>query len=72
MSETDVFTARIDALEMRIAYQDETIEDLNQAVTAQWKQIDLLMRQIGLLHERIQEAETNAGTPQREPPPPHY
>ena len=36
--------ARIDALEMRVAYQDQTIEELNQTVIAQWKQIDALRR----------------------------
>ncbi len=31
---------RIDALEMRLTYQDDTIETLNQTITAQWNQID--------------------------------
>ncbi|MFX6040618.1 SlyX family protein, partial [Acinetobacter baumannii] len=35
MTDTSL-TNRIDALEMRIAYQDETIEDLNKTITAQW------------------------------------
>ena len=40
---------RIDALEMRLTYQDETIETLNQTITAQWKQIDALTRQLAEL-----------------------
>jgi SlyX protein len=62
---------RIDTLETRLAYQDDTIETLNQTITAQWKQIDLLTRQLAQLSERLQEAEANAPGPANEPPP-HY
>ena len=62
---------RIDALESRLMYQDETIEQLNQTITAQWKQIDALSRQIAALSERLQQAEANAPAPANERPP-HY
>ncbi|WP_439405669.1 SlyX family protein [Bradyrhizobium sp. DASA03076] len=62
---------RIDALEMRLAYQDDTIETLNQTITAQWKQIDALTRKVAELGERLQDAETNAAGPSNERPP-HY
>ncbi|MGX9430750.1 SlyX family protein [Bradyrhizobium sp. LeoA1S1] len=62
---------RIDALETRIAYQDDTIETLNETITAQWKQIDALTRQMGELRERLQEAESNTAAPINERPP-HY
>ncbi|WGR93789.1 SlyX family protein [Bradyrhizobium sp. ISRA443] len=62
---------RIDALEVRLAYQDETIEILNQTITAQWKQIDALTRQIAELRDRLQEAERHAPGPANERPP-HY
>ncbi|MBR0963646.1 SlyX family protein [Bradyrhizobium diazoefficiens] len=62
---------RIDALETRIAYQDDTIETLNQTITAQWKQIDVLTRKIAELGERLQEAEANAPGATNERPP-HY
>jgi SlyX protein len=62
---------RIDALEMRLTYQDETIETLNDTVTAQWKQIDALTRQIAQLAERVRQAEANLPAPANEPPP-HY
>jgi len=71
MSETKGLSERIDALEMRVAYQDDTIETLNQTITAQWKQIDALTRQLAQLSERLQEAEANAPGPANEPPP-HY
>ena len=64
-------SARIDALETRLTYQDETIETLNATITAQWKQIDALTRQVATLGERLQEAEHNSGAPSNEPPP-HY
>ena len=65
------FAARIDALEMRLTYQDETIETLNATVTAQWKQVDALTRQVAELSERVREAEANRPGPTNEPPP-HY
>ncbi|WP_339037768.1 SlyX family protein [Bradyrhizobium symbiodeficiens] len=70
-NEIRTLAKRIDTLETRLAYQDETIETLNQTITAQWKQIDLLTRKITELGERLQEAEANAPGPANEPPP-HY
>jgi SlyX protein len=64
-------SARIDALESRVAYQDHTIEQLNETITAQWKQIDALTRQFAALTERLQEAEASAPSPGNERPP-HY
>ena len=62
---------RIDALEARMMYQDDTIETLNLTITAQWSEIDALRRQISRLNERIAVAETNTGGPSNERPP-HY
>jgi SlyX protein len=62
---------RIDALETRLTYQDETIEQLNQTITAQWKQIDALTRQVNGLSERLQETEANPPATANERPP-HY
>jgi SlyX protein len=71
MSDADALSERIDALEMRLTYQDVTIETLNQTITAQWVEIDRLTRQVAELKERLQEAESNAPGPVNEPPP-HY
>ena len=62
---------RIDRLEARVMFQDETIETLNQTITAQWHQIDVLTRQLASISERLREAEANAPAPSNEPPP-HY
>ena len=73
MAETEAMSSRIDALEIRLAYQDETIEDLNKAVTDQWKQIDLLTRKIAQLTDQLRETTEQIGRPGLpEPPPPHY
>lgn len=70
-NEIKALSERVDTLETRLAYQDDTIETLNQTITAQWKQIDTLTRQVAQLNERLQEAEANAPGPVNEPPP-HY
>jgi SlyX protein len=62
---------RIDALEARIAYQDDTIETLNATITEQWKQIDALTRQVAALNDRLQEAEARSPGHTNERPP-HY
>ena len=74
MTDATRFGERIDALEARIAYQDDAIETLNTTITAQWKQIDALTRQVAALGERLQEAESSvgAGAGAGNEPPPHY
>ena len=71
MSETQVLSDRIDALEIRLSFQDETIEALNKTITAQWLKIDALTRQVADLGQRLREAETHAPSATNEPPP-HY
>jgi len=61
---------RIDALEIRVTFQDATIETLNQTITTQWQQIDALTRQVAALRERLQEAEAAPGPANERPP--HY
>jgi SlyX protein len=73
MADIEALSTRIDALEMRLTYQDATIEDLNATITAQWREIDRLLRQMATLTERFQEMDGLSGPPGApEPPPPHY
>ena len=71
MNNPKALTERIDALEMRLTFQDETIETLNQTITDQWKQIDALTRQLAELKERLQDAESSGSGAVNERPP-HY
>ena len=71
MNEITELSERIDALEARLTFQDDTIETLNQTITAQWQTIDALTRQVSQLNERLREAEAGAIRPSNELPP-HY
>ena len=71
MTDVKALSDRIDVLETRLTFQDETIETLNKTITAQWLQIDALTRQVANLGERLQEAETHAPGATDQPPP-HY
>jgi len=71
MSEIEELSARIETLEVRIAYQDETIETLNAVIAEQWKRIDDLQRQVARLDHRISETEDRAPAAPAEKPP-HY
>jgi SlyX protein len=62
---------RIDALEMRIAYQDQTIEELNTTITEQWRVIDLLRKKFDMVEEQVRSGSYIAD-PSTERPPPHY
>ena len=62
---------RIDALETRIAYQEQTIEELNAAVTEQWALIEQLRRKVDQLEQQVLSGSFIAD-PATEKPPPHY
>jgi SlyX protein len=71
LSDLKELSARIDELEARLAFQDDTIETLNATVTAQWLKIDALSRQVAALNDRLRETEASMPKPASEPPP-HY
>ncbi len=60
---------RIDVLQVRITHLEKTIADLNDVVTAQWKQIEKLQRQLQRLDEEVQALD-QSDTPVTKPP--HY
>ena len=68
----DTVAMRVTALEERIAYQDETIEALNQTITKQWAQIDTMTRLVENLTNRLRDAEARAAPGPVDERPPHY
>lgn len=70
MSGTD-HDDRLAALETRVAYQDHTIEELNAAITEQWKVIDLLSKKLAMMEEQVRSG-VYIADPANDKPPPHY
>ena len=66
-------TARIEQLETTLAFQEQTIEELNQALAMHFKEIEALKRELHNLGSQLREVEAHpALAPAAEPPPPHY
>ena len=64
--------ARIDELESRLAFQDDTIASLDRALQDQQARISHLEKTLGLIMERIRQKDLDLDLPGEEPPPPHY
>ena len=63
---------RLEDLEIKFAFQTETLEDLNLTVTKQWKEIDTLKKQNNRLKHQIIELRENDQTSPENTAPPHY
>lgn len=64
---------RLMDIETRIAYQDDTIQKLNDVVTRQQRQIDGLQTMLLEMRARLQDVLAGADqVPPREEKPPHY
>jgi len=63
----------IEQLQMKLAFQEDTIESLNQALIEQQKQMDDLQFQLKQLVSKISAIEpSNMASEKEESPPPHY
>lgn len=72
MTDIKALEKRLETLETQVAYQDQTIEDLNKAITEQWTLLDRFKKKIARLEEELDEIEAAAGNPVRVDKPPHY
>jgi len=63
---------KITDLEIRISYMEETIETLNEVVTRQQDQIDLLIREVMQLKQQVEQGADFVRPLSEETPPPHY
>ena len=71
MNIVETLEQRIIELETRLSYQDHTIEQLNEVVTAQQRQIDRLDASLRGLREQQTDGD-QIRRPDEEAPPPHY
>jgi SlyX protein len=65
---------RITRLEEALAHQSALLEELNEVVTAQATEIDLVNRRVAMLMQRAaeQEADNLSGAPLADQKPPHW
>ena len=64
--------SRIIELETRQAFQDDTIQSLNDVVVEQGRVIERLQLQMAELIKRYEEMVGQYGSEGEEAPPPHY
>lgn len=62
---------RIIDLERKLAYQENTIAELNEVVTHQQARLEELERRVSVLLDKIKSGELVRGIEDEEPPP-HY
>ncbi len=70
MAEQDT-AARIEDLETKLTFQEDTIQKLNDVIVTCQTRVDELDAMIRMLMEQVQTAEHGI-KPEDEPPPPHY
>lgn len=64
---------RLDELESKIAFQEHTIELLNDEISELTQRMLLMQRQIELLAQRVKSQKTSVvASESEETPPPHY
>ncbi|UTZ26873.1 SlyX family protein [Vibrio campbellii] len=65
--------ARINDLECQLAFQEQTIEDLNGALSLQQLQITKMLDQMKYVVGKVKNMDSsNLADPSEETPPPHY
>ncbi|AEC16951.1 SlyX [Gallibacterium anatis] len=73
MNQFDYLIARMDELETKVAFQENTIEQLNQALIEQQFIIDKMQLQLRYLAQKLKDMQpSNIATQAEETPPPHY
>lgn len=67
------FENRLNDLECQLAFQEQTIEELNDALAQQQLLIGKMQHQMKYMVGKMKNMETsNLADPAKEPPPPHY
>jgi SlyX protein len=67
---TDMDDTRLDAIETKLSFQEDALQQLHEALVAQQTRIDQLEAMLEMLAE--QQGAGDDPTRSLEPPPPHY
>jgi SlyX protein len=63
---------RVMELESRLAFQDDTIQALNDVLVIQRREVDYLKQQMAAMLKRQEEIGNQFETFEQDAPPPHY
>ena len=75
LDEQASFSAPIEDLQVRIAFLDDLVEQLNQQLAIQTREIADLKKQMQLLYQRVEASDLSEGIAAFDPmsnKPPHY
>ncbi|ACA31586.1 SlyX family protein [Histophilus somni] len=73
MPQTQELDQRIAELEMKIAFQENTLEELNQALIDQQFVLDKMQLQLRYMASKLKDLQSsNIASQAEETPPPHY
>ncbi|OJF69823.1 SlyX protein [Alteromonas sp. V450] len=71
--ELEAANASIEELQTKVAFQEHTIEALNEALSSQQKQLDDIAFKVRHVIDRVKSIEpSNIAKQSEETPPPHY
>lgn len=63
---------RMEDLESRIAFQEDTLDKLNDVVSRQELEIERLTRMIKIINSQLKQLDLGGGDEVVDEPPPHY
>ena len=63
---------KVEDLETRLAFQEDTLETLNNVIIEHQKEIEKLHTYVRILKDKLSSVENSITTPENDAPPPHY
>ena len=72
MQNPNLSEQRLTDLEIKLSYQEDLLDQLNQVVVSQQREIDLLLREVRQLRQQVPEGSGPTCSRASEELPPHY